>query len=388
MLRSTGLKIKTVEAVSLGMPLLSTAHASEGLPDREPSLLFADDMELAKELVEASFDRARLEAYRKASNQALIGLQTQASKSFEVITNRINKNPCVVIISNPELDRQSDYRRLWLNTLIYYLRNGREICMTTTTGIIPPLDLLKRAYGWQTECLKLVGEAGHESVADHFFAASLKDLCDTRTSVSCCIAAVPPKEQLTKILPSLKRLKAVLIFEELCDKDDLVELLSFLRSNGIISVIVTSRLGVNAELLSESTDLMKVLPYRYVDDLRDFFLNCGETNTEGVSGREVNMVKQRNGEWIHLSHFMHNFKSSQFMTYNRILVDEQTLIDMHGFILLLRIFGIDVSVNGISLDPVDQSKYLNKMMHEDPCHVFTCMNRNDAGWANVWEKTE
>jgi hypothetical protein len=156
MLRSTGLKIKTVEAVSLGMPLLSTSHASEGLPERESSLLFKDDWELAKELVEASFDRTRL-----------IGLQTQASRSFECLSDRINSVPTVVVISNPLLDRQSDYRKLWLNTLIYYLRNGREICMTTGSGIIPSLDILKKAYGWQTECIKFTGEAGHESVADH-----------------------------------------------------------------------------------------------------------------------------------------------------------------------------------------------------------------------------
>ena len=40
MMRSTGLKIKTVEAVSLGMPLLSTAHASEGLPFEIPACYF------------------------------------------------------------------------------------------------------------------------------------------------------------------------------------------------------------------------------------------------------------------------------------------------------------------------------------------------------------
>jgi hypothetical protein len=385
MLSSTGLKIKTVEAVSLGMPLLSTSHASEGLPDREPSLLFADDWELAKELVEASFDRSRLETYRKASNQALIGLQTQASQSFEAITTRINENPCLLIISNPELDRQSDYRRMWLNTLIYYLREGSEICMTTPTGIIPPLDLLKRAYGWQTECLKFVGDAGHESVVDHFFAASFDNLCDTRTSISCCFAAVPPKDQLAKALPSLKRLKTVMILEELCEAGELAKLIVFLTSNGIRATLVSSRLGAKRELLSSLIDFAQVLPYRHVDDLRDFFPTYSSSSPACDDEVIVNMVKRQDGERLQLSQFIHVFERQRYPIENNILVDEDALLSMHSFILLLRIFGISFRFKGPAVSTAIESAYLKRLTYEDPSYVFASMSRNDAGWANIWK---
>ncbi len=388
MLRSTGLKIKTVEAVSLGMPLLSTAHASEGLPEREPSLLFADDWALAKELVEVSFDRSRLEIYRKASNQALIGLQTQASRSFEALTARINSTPTVVVISNPLLDRQSDYRRLWLNTLIYYLRHGREICLTTSTGIVPHLDILKKAYGWQTECLKLIGEVGHESVTDHFFAATMKDLCDNRDSVSCLIADVPSQEQLVKLLPSLKKFRAVLILEELCDQASLELFAGVLSMHGISPIVITSTMSSNVQLIDKSARVIQVLPYRYVDDLRDFFRIHDASETTDKQPQIANMLLASDGKSISLSEYKHSFQRLNYQLNRYITVDETTLISDYSFILLMQVFGFRFSLTSAGSEPVHSSVYLSRLINEDPSYVFSCLNKSDAGWCNIWTATQ
>ncbi len=389
MLRSTGLKIKTVEAVSLGIPLLTTSHASEGLPDREPSLLFSDDWELAKELVEVSFDRTRLEIFRKASNKAHIGLQTQASRSFESLSARINSVPAVVLFSSPLLDRQSDYRRLWLNTLIYYLRNGREICITTGSGIIPSLDTLKKAYGWQTECVKFIGESGHESVRDHFFSASLRDLCNIRNRVSCVFADIPTKEQIEIILPSLLIAKSILILEELCDHASIEVFTKILRSYGVIPIIITSRMSANVQLINNSTSLFQVLPYKYVDDLRDSFKIHDASSLAMSKDNQPNHIITSEEEFISISNYKHSFKTISRCIYRNIIVDEEGLVSDYSFILLMRIFGFRFSLRCLSGENlVLDSSYLSRLMNEDPAYIFSCLNKSDAGWCHVWSATQ
>jgi len=387
MLRSTGLKIKTVEAVSLGMPLLSTAHASEGLPDREPSLLFADDWELAKELVEASFDRSRLETYRKASNQALVGLQTKSSQSFEAITSRINQNPCVVIISNPELDRQSDYRWLWLNTLIYYLRHGRELCLMTGTFIIPPLDLLKSAYGWQSQCLKFTGEAGHETASDYFFAASIDDICETRDRVSCCIADVPPKGNWQKLMPAFKKLQSILIIEELCERELLDEFLLLLASKKLRVIIISSQLSAQSSSPQLASTCINTLPYRYVDDLRGFFTFASPKDEPTADAIDVNEIAKVNGKAVYIWEYKHFFRKRKILLHKEIAIDESTLIQHYAFVLLLMIFGVKVTTKTTHQDNKRARAYVQRLLREDPCYIYSCLNRNDAGWQDIWLST-
>jgi hypothetical protein len=71
MARSTGLKIKTGEALSLGLPVISLAHAFEGYEASTALHSLADFEEMARAIVDLSFaPRARLDALAAASRQA------------------------------------------------------------------------------------------------------------------------------------------------------------------------------------------------------------------------------------------------------------------------------------------------------------------------------
>ena len=392
MMKSTGLKIKTVEAINLGMPLLTTSHASEGIPERGPSLLFKNGFTLAKELVEVSFDRSRLEIYRRASNQAHISLQTQASKSFESISARINSVPTVVIISNALLDGKSDYRKLWLNTRIYYLRNGREICMATISGIMPSIDILKKAYNWQTECVKFIGEAGHKSADDYFFSASIADICNSRTSVTCIIADIPSKEQTERILPSLEMAKTILILEELCDYASLIEFMETLNDRRITPpIIVTSRLNVSTQIIKYATAINHVLPYMNVDVLRDFFKIYDEATASANENENIgiNQIMTNKQEYITLSEFKHKFKSLGSSINRNILINEEGLMSDYSFILLMKILGFKFNFTRLPNEkPVNTSIYFSRFLNEDAAYIFSCLNKNDAGWCHVWSATQ
>jgi hypothetical protein len=292
------------------------------------------------------------------------------------------------LICNPLIDRKSDYRKLWLNTLIYYLRNGREICITTANGIIPSLDILKNAYGWQTECVKFIGEVGHQSVNDHFFAATMRDLCDTRDSVSCFIADIPRQDQLHTLAPLFKRFKTILILEELCDQSELGAFMDFVRTEGVKPIIVTSRLlGVDnhATVVDE---IIRVLPYRYVDDLRD----CFPISTSLCQAKDlkykVNEVGEVDGIPQYLHQYQHVFRQMPCPIYPHIAIDENTLINSFSLVLLLRVFGVEFELVGSTSSITAKSFYLRRFLTEDPCYLFSRMNHNDAGWCNVWQKTQ
>jgi hypothetical protein len=190
---------------------------------------------------------------------------------------------------------------------------------------------------------------------------------------------------LAKALPSLKRLKTVMILEELCEAGELAELIRFLTSNAIRTTLVSSGLGAKTELLSSLIDLVQVLPYRHVDDLRDFFPTYSSSSPANVDEVVANMVKRQDGERLPLSQFIHVFRRKGCPIENSILVDEDALLSMHGFILLMRIFGISFRFKGPADSTAIEGAYLNRLINEDPCHAFASMTRNDAGWANIWK---
>jgi hypothetical protein len=68
---STGLKIKTGEALSLGMPVISLAHAFEGYESADPLHRLNDFADMARAMVELSFaPRTRLDMLADASRRA------------------------------------------------------------------------------------------------------------------------------------------------------------------------------------------------------------------------------------------------------------------------------------------------------------------------------
>jgi glycosyltransferase involved in cell wall biosynthesis len=72
---STGLKIKTTEALSFGVPVVAHAHAFEGLPaGNHPYHRLQSHEEIAEALVELAFSPEKLEPLRDASRKAAVQL--------------------------------------------------------------------------------------------------------------------------------------------------------------------------------------------------------------------------------------------------------------------------------------------------------------------------
>jgi Glycosyl transferases group 1 len=83
MRRSTGLKIKTGEALSFGLPVLSLAHAFEGYEPANKFHTLADFKEMAEAIVELSFaPRAQMETLALASAQAHKKTAAVIARSF------------------------------------------------------------------------------------------------------------------------------------------------------------------------------------------------------------------------------------------------------------------------------------------------------------------
>ncbi len=83
MRRSTGLKIKTGEALSFGLPVLSLAHAFEGYEPANTAQALACFMELAVAIVELSFaPRAQLQTRADASAQSHRKTAAVIARSF------------------------------------------------------------------------------------------------------------------------------------------------------------------------------------------------------------------------------------------------------------------------------------------------------------------
>jgi len=80
---STGLKIKAAEAISFGVPVVSTAHAFEGLPVCGKLQALADFAELARALADLSFaPRAELEIGATASHSTHSRATAEIEKTF------------------------------------------------------------------------------------------------------------------------------------------------------------------------------------------------------------------------------------------------------------------------------------------------------------------
>jgi hypothetical protein len=102
----------------------------------------------------------------------------------------------------------------------------------------------------------------------------------------------------------------------------------------------------------------------------------------------IDEIAKINGAPRYLHDYVHEFQRTSYPIHSDIIVDEETFINHFGFIQLMRIFGIKIDINLNGGTSYHSSIYMKRLMNEDPCYVFACMTRNDAGWCDVWRKTK
>ena len=97
---STGLKIKTVEAISAGMPVVSTAHAFEGFQPADRMHTLADFPALAQALVDLAFaPRSQLDDLSTASTMSHLATARLIDASFGRTLDHVRKNQHSVVLA-------------------------------------------------------------------------------------------------------------------------------------------------------------------------------------------------------------------------------------------------------------------------------------------------
>jgi len=117
---STGLKIKAVEAFSLGLPVIAHRHAVEGIPVSHPFHSCESAQQLAECCLALAFDRSLLEELRAATRVTHARLVQQIRQSMDVVSTRIVERPTIVITAAPEMMLADvAYGRHFLQTVDY-----------------------------------------------------------------------------------------------------------------------------------------------------------------------------------------------------------------------------------------------------------------------------
>lgn len=140
---STGLKIKVAEALGLGLPIVSTAHAFEGFEARHDHHRLNDMDDLADALIDIAFDR---EPALRALKAATTSAQADAMSAFDgaldeivdfICSNRRNK--LIVSVPRSYFLKRSAYRYAFLN-LLAELRGDFSVIAHCDAADLAPND--------------------------------------------------------------------------------------------------------------------------------------------------------------------------------------------------------------------------------------------------------
>jgi len=117
---STGLKIKAVEALSLGLPVISHAHAMEGIPVQHPFHCCHTMDDMAEAMIQTAFEPNRLIALRQETKATYRRLQERFDAAMDLTMSRIAQRPRIILAIAPDFaQRDTLYREHALSTLNY-----------------------------------------------------------------------------------------------------------------------------------------------------------------------------------------------------------------------------------------------------------------------------
>jgi hypothetical protein len=132
---STGLKIKTGEAIALGMPTVCLAHGFEGYTPAHPLHVLARFEEMAACLVDLSFDRQGLADMRVAAAASATATsriaQETLTRSWALVSGK--RRVAILCVSAAALNRQSPEHLAFASTLDH-LHRQLDVEVLIVTG--------------------------------------------------------------------------------------------------------------------------------------------------------------------------------------------------------------------------------------------------------------
>ncbi len=95
---STGLKIKAVEALATGLPIVAHRHAFEGIPSTHPYHNCDSLIEIGERCLDLAFDHTEQSLLAQATQAVYIQMKEQVKNAIDLTTDYILKNQAFIVI--------------------------------------------------------------------------------------------------------------------------------------------------------------------------------------------------------------------------------------------------------------------------------------------------
>ena len=202
---STGLKIKAGEAISLGLPLLSLAHAFEGYEAADPLHILSNFNDLANAVIDLSFaPRKRLTALASASSVSHRITAAKIDNAFQQTVARARAAaPSIVISVDSRAFVSGSIFNLVLNSVHENLRDLGSITVLVAQGSAS--DILNHPQGVDQFDRVLVAADIKDAAAAQ---ARLAKLCTDIVQVEAWLQQAQPKMLVVEALHPADRTPA------------------------------------------------------------------------------------------------------------------------------------------------------------------------------------
>jgi hypothetical protein len=195
---STGLKIKAVEALTTGLPIVSHAHAFEGIPTTHPYHTCETFEQMADCCLELTYNRSKLQDLADATESTYHKMRQEVEGAMSDITWKIAKGKPYIIVIIPKeffIEESLEYYHT-LQTVDYFKHNYPLIYYIDTPIDAKSASLLK----WRDiqsrivlspEALENSGVKDDLSLGICFISSTLEQLCQNRRIAAIWMLSMP-----------------------------------------------------------------------------------------------------------------------------------------------------------------------------------------------------
>lgn len=209
---STGLKIKAVEALTAGLPLIAHKHALEGIPRTHPYHQCESIDQIVEHCIDIAFDPVVIPDLAEATQASYQAMEEEVNQGIDnTIKQFFQAKPYTIIILNEDFFQQKSYIYEHTVQTIYYLKHLTEIIYYVDT----PINAQQAAaFEWHDVIGKVIFSPHVASILNltdepnsswniSYSVSSLELICQRR-NVACIWMLNIPLELSNKIPDSLK----------------------------------------------------------------------------------------------------------------------------------------------------------------------------------------
>lgn len=153
---STGLKIKAVEAFSLGLPIIAHRHAVEGIPVSHPFHTCSSPQELARCCIDLAFDRSLLTELREATRATYAELATNFNAAIADTVRRVVERPAIVMALAPEAFEADHWASQQFLETFDYLKHLGELILYADRPFQGGFDRWCQMLNWKSNDARIV----------------------------------------------------------------------------------------------------------------------------------------------------------------------------------------------------------------------------------------